>query len=100
MASPRATGSLLLLKNIVFVFVAKVVPPLTATPAIVADVATVVTIAVAGSARASITPVAAVGVFFEHSMGQIKIWSIVFHIIAASIVVLFVVFENKALAGT
>ena len=99
MASPRATGSLMLLKDIVFVLVTKIVPPLTATPAVVADVAAIVTIAVARSARASITPVAAVGVFLEHSMSQIKIWSIVFHIIAASIFVLIVFFE-KVLAGT
>ena len=101
MASPGAgaSGSLLLLENIVLVFVAKVVPSLTAAPTIVAHITAGVAIAVTGSTRASITPIAADGMFLEHSMSQVKIWFIVFHIIAAGILVLFVIFENKTFGG-
>lgn len=99
MASPRASGSLLLLKNIVFVLVAKVVSSLTTAPAIVAHITAIVAITVTRSARASMTAVAPVGVFLEHSMSQIKIWPIVFHVIAAGILVLFVTFCKKTFGG-
>jgi len=72
-----------LLINLVFVFVAKVVPPATAAPRLAA-VVTHITMVAARFTIAPIASVAPIGVLFEHAGGEFDAYFVASHVVARS----------------